>query len=334
MTASLIDSVADTTAHRDRDDLNQAVARLLLHFLDAHSIVMYRLVDDVAGGRVMCHLHMVREQGQLVSVQSAEQEARPLSDRQAWKDSIASHAATQYNLDRGTVCSVFPLEGERDVIGLLEICTAASLEARDAELVSGILRILRNQLALLDYGERDALTGLLNRKTLEATFGKVLRRTDVDVTVKREPAWLGVVDIDKFKSINDSHGHLFGDEVLLLVAQLMKQSFRGADQLFRFGGEEFVIVLAQASIEGAHIAFDRLRVVVESYRFPQIGQVTISLGYTQVNPLEGPSSCIERADAALYYAKHHGRNNVRYYEALVGSGELTPIKKADDIELF
>jgi diguanylate cyclase (GGDEF)-like protein len=334
MSASLIDSVADTTAHRDRDDLNQAVARLLLHFLDAHSVVMYRLVDDVAGRRVMPRLHMVRDQGQFVSVQCAEQDARSLNDVQAWKDSIANHAATQYSLEQGTVCSVFPLQGERDVIGLLEICTAASLEPRNAELVSGILRILRNQLALLDYGERDALTGLLNRKTLEATFGKVLQRTDADLAAKREPAWLGVVDIDKFKSINDSHGHLFGDEVLLLVAQLMKQSFRGADQLFRFGGEEFVIVLAQANTEGARIAFERLRVAIESYRFPQIGKVTISLGYTQVDPLEGPSSCIERADAALYYAKHHGRNNVRHYEALVASGELTPINKADDIELF
>lgn len=331
MSTSLIESVADTTAHRDRDDLNQSVARLLLHFLDAQSIIMYRL-DDAASGRVVPHLHIAREPGQIVSIQCADNEIRALSDVQAWQDSMTRHAPTQYSLDAATVRSVFPIEGEREVIGLLEIWTAASLDTRNAELVMGILRILRNQLALLDYGERDALTGLLNRKTLEATFSKVLQAADI--AARTEPAWLGVVDIDRFKSINDSHGHLFGDEVLLLVAQLMKQSFRGADQLFRFGGEEFVIVLAQASVEGAHIAFDRLRVAIETHRFPQIGQVTISLGYTRMNATEGPSTCVERADAALYYAKHHGRNNVRCYEILVANGELTPKIKSDDIELF
>lgn len=82
------------------------------------------------------------------------------------------------------------------------------------------------------------------------------------------------------------------------------------------------------------VAFERLRRMVEEFRFPQIGQVTISLGYTRVGTTDAAGSCIERADSALYYAKHHGRNNVRSYELLVEAGELRAGYSAADIELF
>src|SRR6202011_3687326 len=99
-----------------------------------------------------------------------------------------------------------------------------------------------------------------------------------------EPSWLALIDIDRFKSINDGYGHLFGDEVLLLVSQLMKRSFRGADQLFRFGGEEFVVLLDRASEPGAQIVLERLRTTIGEHEFPQVGQVTISVGYTRIDP--------------------------------------------------
>jgi diguanylate cyclase (GGDEF)-like protein len=176
----------------------------------------------------------------------------------------------------------------------------------------------------------------MNRKTFESSFYKLQTRAGKEVAAAAEPSWLGVVDIDKFKSINDNYGHLFGDEVLLLVARIMKQTFRGADQLFRFCGEEFVVVLDRATAEGAHIAFERLRAAIEKHAFPQVGKVTISLGYTEINPKDAPSTCVERADAALYYAKEHGRNNVRNHEELVAAGELKPTESTakDSVELF
>ena len=173
---------------------------------------------------------------------------------------------------------------------------------RDVQLVGAILRILKNHFALLDYGERDTLTGMLNRKTFEKRFEKLRQRlVALDAAhPTKEPSWLGLVDIDKFKLINHSHGHLFGDEVLLLISQLMQRCFRGADHLFRFGGEEFVIVLDNATELGAQIAFERLRAAV----------------------------------AALYYSKNHGRNNIRNYEALVAAGELTAKDRCAEAELF
>jgi len=84
-----------------------------------------------------------------------------------------------------------------------------------------------------------------------------------------------------------------------------------------------VAVLEKATPEGAHIAFERLRSAIEVFAFPQVGRVTISLGYSRIQATDSPTSCVERADAALYYAKHHGRNNVRCYEQLIAEGQLT-----------
>ncbi len=205
------------------------------------------------------------------------------------------------------------------------------MHARDARLVHGILRILRNQTALLDYGERDTLTGLLNRKTFEARFEKICR----DPQASAQPhGWLGLLDIDRFKSINDTYGHIFGDEVLLLVSQIMQRTLRGGDQLFRFGGEEFVVVLEGTEPTGAQIAFERIRAAIECHRFPQVGQVTASLGYTKIQRQDVPATCVERADAALYFVKRNGRNGVRSFELLVESGALVAKDDSGDIELF
>jgi diguanylate cyclase (GGDEF)-like protein len=259
-----------------------------------------------------------------------------LADMPMWQRCVAQREVVQYSTVAGCWRSVFPVEGEREVVGLLELETKSVLSSREVILVGAIMRILKNHIALLDYGECDTLTGLLNRKTFESRFDKLrkqLHKASAPANTT-EPSWLAIVDIDKFKSINDTYGHLFGDEVLLLVSQLMKRSFRGADLLFRFGGEEFLIVLDHASTTGAAIALDRLRETIATFRFPQVGCVTISLGYTQIDPNDAPSSCVERADAALYYAKHHGRNNIRHYEELIAAGELKVKQDSAAIELF
>jgi diguanylate cyclase (GGDEF)-like protein len=336
----LIDSVATTTAHRDRDDLDGALARLLLQFLDAVSVTIYRLYDDNGIRRVGRRVGVTKN-GEAITDAGAEEicdlsQLPALGDISAWRECVLLHDVVHYTGSDGGLRSVFPIESEADVVGMLEVQAGEGLRPRDASLVSGVLRIVKNHLALLDYGERDTLTGLLNRKTFEASFDKLRQRTRAisRAPASVEPSWLGVVDIDNFKSINDTFGHLFGDEVLLLVARLMKQNFRGADQLFRFGGEEFVIVLDRAGEAGAEIAFNRLRATVEGYAFPQVGRVTISLGYTRIDAADAPATCVERADAALYYAKHHGRNLTCSYEKLIASRQLTAKETRAEIELF
>jgi diguanylate cyclase (GGDEF)-like protein len=333
----ILNSIADTTTHRDRDGVHGAFVQLLRDFLNAESVAIYRLVDDGGETRLLNYAEVSRGNKHASQVRPKDPAAlQALSDVPEWALCVRRRRIVQYSPCAGIVHAVLPIEVERDVVGLLFIKARTRLRAPAIEHINAILRILNNHLALLDYGELDTLTGMLNRKTYEASFEKLrqrLRLADIARGAK-EPSWLGLVDIDKFKCINDNYGHLFGDEVLLLVSQLMKTCFRGTDQLFRFGGEEFVIVLDHATTDGVEIAFDRLREDIAEFEFPQVGRVTISLGYSQIYPTDSPTTCVERADAALYYAKHHGRNNIRSYEALVAAGELMAKDAGENVELF
>jgi len=337
-TSRLLNQVADSTAHRDRDELDRAIARLLLQFLTARAIALYRLVDDGKGvSRIARRVAVTRDFGEVGPEDMEDVSRLPvLSDRPTWEDCIERNECVQWKQSDGACVAAFPIRSERMVVGVLIIEADMPVVTRDADLIHGIMRIAENHLALLDYGERDTLTGLLNRKTFESQFRKLTLRkagTTADPEAA-EPSWLALLDIDHFKLINDRHGHLYGDEILLLISQLMKRNFRGADQLYRFGGEEFLIVLDRATQAGAQIAFERLRLSVEEYRFPQVGRVTISLGYTFIGPHDVPTTCVERADAALYYAKNHGRNNVRHFEGLVEAGELVAKEDSKDVEIF
>lgn len=346
MSHELLHSVAATTTHRDRDELDRAVGRLLLQYLELHSVTVLRLSDD---GEIKGIMRCAGEPTEGEPVCAAGISPLPaLADVPAWQECADRNEVVQCEGAEGRLMTIFPIHGARDGArhtshGLLVIEALSPLAPRDTALVQGILGILRNHLALLDYGELDSLTGLLNRKTFESHFDKLRQQVASlrEAHPERgaggtawEPSWLALIDIDHFKSINDGYGHLFGDEVLLLVSQLMKRSFRGADQLFRFGGEEFVVLLDRASEPGAQIVLERLRTTIGEYEFPQVGHVTISVGYTRIDPRDVSTTCVERADAALYYAKSHGRNNVQNCEALVAAGAIAAKCNDGDVELF
>ncbi len=324
----LIEGVADTLSHRDRTDLDQSVATLLREHFDALGVTLL----DVARESQNLQLQVRFSDGVdcLRTLTPFELLARI--------DPVLQRGETVHvePLD-GIHLTVFPIAADR--VGPRAVLVAEThqvLAPRDVRLVHGILRILGNYVAALDYGERDTLTGLLNRKTFESQFERFRRftRRETDRVRGEGMSWLGLLDIDHFKSINDRYGHLFGDEVLLLVSQLARRTLRTSDQLFRFGGEEFVVMLNGIEEGAARAVFDRLRGVIENHDFPQLGRVTLSLGWTQVAAHDGPMSCLERADAALYYAKAHGRNCVHSHEALVADGLLGSQTAPREIELF
>jgi diguanylate cyclase (GGDEF)-like protein len=341
--SQLIESFARTTAQHDRDQIDLSVARLLHDYVEAHRVVVYRLLDDGNTRRVQQRVLIDRfghEHGPLV--QPLNKLPR-LLDIPHWYESDMTLDPVHYQAGSGsdaTMGTVFPLPGERGTVGLIEIELGSqrdSLQPRDIRMIAGVLRLLSNHLAILDYGQRDTLTGLLNRRTFDQSFDKIVERSR---TLAREtrsptPGWFAIADIDRFKSINDRYGHLFGDDVLLLVARLMRQAFRGSDQLFRFGGEEFVIVLETALPEHAEATLERFRRRVAEHSFPQVGQVTISIGYTLIGTSDPAVACFDRADAALYYAKQHGRNRLGCYESLIADGKLLKREEsAADIEFF
>jgi len=211
------------------------------------------------------------------------------------------------------------------------------------QLIEGILSVYRNYQSLIDYSERDSLTGLFNRKTFDEKFSRMIAAAAPKAAsggAERRHAgnpkehWLAVIDIDHFKRVNDTFGHLYGDEVLILIANLLRSSFRAHDRIFRFGGEEFVVMLRSATAETAQKIFDRLRQKVEHYDFPQVGRITLSIGFTGIHAHETPVVILGHADQALYHAKSHGRNQVCHYDELVRSGQLQSGKTNDTAELF
>lgn len=228
----------------------------------------------------------------------------------------------------------------------LEIVHAAPYTSDTIHVIGGIVSVYRNFQNLLDYSERDSLTGLLNRKTFDDQLTKMLQASSSEQEApqpgqpeRRQPLeenkqWLAVVDVDHFKLVNDKFGHLYGDEVLILIANLMTSSFRSQDRVFRFGGEEFVVLLRSTTLDNAQKIIDRFRTNVEAHVFPQVGQVTVSVGFVSISPFESPVNILGRADQALYYAKSHGRNQACHYDQLVSGGQLEAAASNDTAEFF
>ncbi len=201
-------------------------------------------------------------------------------------------------------------------------------------LLSNLREMYRNLVILHDTKERDVLTKLPNRQSLDARLLQVCEHySDYQVIDKSEEksSWIAILDIDHFKRVNDDFGHLYGDEVLLIFSQLMEKCFRYNDFLFRFGGEEFVVILNLASQKTAVAAFNRFREVVANYAFPNVGRITVSVGLTHVDGISMPTTQLDHADKALYYAKDNGRNRVVLYEDI---SIFTDDKDLSEIELF
>jgi diguanylate cyclase (GGDEF)-like protein len=159
---------------------------------------------------------------------------------------------------------------------------------------------------------RDELTQLLNRRSLERELAQLSART---VWTVQPPFSLIVGDIDYFKLVNDTYGHPVGDEVLHAVADRLQKQLRRKTHAYRYGGEEFVIILTETPLEKALDVAERLRQAVRSPAIPTtVGalEVTISFGVAQQNPLSDQNAwdILQRADRALYSAKRQGRDRV------------------------
>ena len=226
----------------------------------------------------------------------------------------------------------FPLLDGDDPVGLVEIRRTPPLSAAAISVVAGLLRIYRSHLGILDQNQTDELTGLSNRKPFEDAFRRLSQVADPPRGVRGE---LAIVDIDHFKRVNDCFGHVYGDEVLVLIAAILKRSFREGDRVFRFGGEEFAVLLAGVGPADAGRALERFRAEVAAYAFPQVGRATVSLGVTSIRANETGLEAFGRADEALYVAKRTGRNRCLRYETLLAAGAVAGARRdSDAIELF
>lgn len=159
----------------------------------------------------------------------------------------------------------------------------------------------------------DPLTKLFNRRHFEAEFEREYKRAnryENDLSI-------AIVDIDFFKKINDTYGHSCGDYVLKEIAYLMNRNFRQTDTIFRYGGEEFVVLLTETPKETAYIPMERLRRLIEAHTFKFHNKeikVTISVGLNSKTDYDNAFEMFDDADKALYNAKNSGRNRVEIAE--------------------
>lgn len=188
------------------------------------------------------------------------------------------------------------------------------LKRREKERVAKELKILINheiEMGVLQKeAQIDPLTGLLNRLTLENKFFDMLQR----IKTGEKGFCLLMIDIDFFKNINDTYGHIFGDSVLKELAERFKRFFRKSDFVFRYGGEEFVIILPDISIEEALYSTHKFRKFIFHNIF-KIDEkeisITISIGLSMSREEDmSIEDVVARADKALYVAKNGGRNRV------------------------
>jgi diguanylate cyclase (GGDEF)-like protein len=176
-------------------------------------------------------------------------------------------------------------------------------------LLCALVYPLRNALSYrqaVELASRDPLTGVQNRMALSSSLQR-----EVDLAHRQQVALsMLVIDIDHFKAFNDEYGHAFGDDVLTTVAQTISNTVRRSDLLFRYGGEEFVVLASHTGEEGAMLLAERIRenvAAMQTVRGRAI-QVTVSVGVARLHAKETAEAFFERADKAVYSAKSNGRN--------------------------
>jgi diguanylate cyclase (GGDEF)-like protein len=162
----------------------------------------------------------------------------------------------------------------------------------------------------LKLAHRDALTGLPNRTTLTQQLNN-----EINSSVRYGTTLsLMVIDIDRFKVINDKYGHLSGDKILTTVSRILLDNIRSADLAFRYAGDEFVMLLRNTDLQGADLAARRIQSAINKAVFPTINvttvRPTVSIGITELRADDDATSLFERADEAMYDAKARGRNRI------------------------
>jgi diguanylate cyclase (GGDEF)-like protein len=215
--------------------------------------------------------------------------------------------------DQDQIC--IPIRTASGLPGLLHLETTTALNAKRADVLAifashiGLgLTNLKMREALKRDSIRDPLTGLFNRRYFDETLGHELARAHR----QNLPLSFLILDLDHFKVLNDTHGHLAGDDALRAFARIFRTSFRAGDVLCRYGGEEFAVLLPGADLEHGWAKAEAFRFAVQQAKLTSngnsLGPVSVSVGIASSIDFETPEALLRAADAALYQAKRTGRN--------------------------
>jgi len=333
--ATLIEHILKMTDHRDRDHLELTLSKALIDLLPIDRVVMARVLSEEGVKRWLEIASLdARGGGKLVDPLRVDFESlRPLDDNRDRLRCVLNRERVEvaWAGEEGPRITYLPLftDSRNDDEGVVEVHSGSALRQDQQLTVDVLLHVFRNMYNLLAYSDRDALTGLLNRKALDDTFySAVLEELDEGAEAKTkeleaavEPGherrhrvppnyWIGTVSVDNFGMLNDRNGHLIAEEVLLLVARIMNNTFRTYDRIYRLGGEQFAVLMHCPDETLVLAAFERFRANMEKFNFPQVGRVTACAGFTRVTAEDSPDTTLERCERAVDYAQRNGRNKV------------------------
>lgn len=200
------------------------------------------------------------------------------------------------------------IDGTSKIVFVLNEINALKRLQKDLSEAHATLAFKNRELEIA--AKTDCLTQLYNRHHLDAVIEQEFAR------FRRcaKPFSVFIADCDKFKSVNDTHGHLLGDLVLIEIARMARKAVRDIDTVGRWGGEEFLVILPETGLAGAVQAAEKLRQTIAAHDFPAVGRKTASFGVAELRPAESIKDLIARADEALYRAKENGRNRVEASE--------------------
>ncbi len=356
--STLIEHILKLTDHRDRDLLELTLSKALIDLLPIQRITIARVMneegekrwlevarmDAKGGGKVVDPLRVDFQT--LARLGDSPDRAKCLTSRDLVEIAWAG--------EQGPRIYMLPLfsDSRKDDEGVIEIHCDNTLSAASLLTIDQLRRIYRNMYALLEYSDRDALTGLLNRKSLDdAFYSAVLEELDGgtgNIVVSAAPQaldqdrrhrvpanyWLGSARIDNFGTVNDAHGHLIAEEVLLLVGRVMNNTFRTYDRNYRFGEDHFGVLMHCPDEALVLAAFERFRSNVEKFNFPQVGKLTVSCGFTSVLADDSPSSALEKTERAVDFAQRSGGNRSCSHLGLVRRGFFGEPRNVGGVELF
>ncbi len=331
MDDKVIRSIIELTGQRSSDSLGYCVVATLADMLPVTAVTLYRfdgtnylqsislnITEDHSGRRRQTWNHEPQFYDYIEELASGKLSSVP---------KLIRHSAHSFHY-------FYPIPLDNDHFAMLYLHLSEPTEPYTM-LIEGFTTIYENYLRILDDSERDKLTGLYNRKTIDDKLHVDLVRYENEGRItETDHCWIILLDIDHFKRINDNFGHLIGDEVLLLFSQQLKQHFSGDDKLFRYGGEEFLIILSPTNCTEAAKKINSFRRHTENYSFPQVKNITVSAGYAKISPRDFLPLVIDNADKALYHAKAKGRNRFYCYEELINEGLLVKGSGDSDFELF
>jgi diguanylate cyclase (GGDEF)-like protein len=323
----------ELSAQSTRTGLTRCFVGILRQCYQLHAIALYRAEY---GQTIEAKRNLELADVRIVDfLSSADHEPLPLHGIQGAYRSVTDSTPVEVKNGRLTT-SYFPIHGCGNVCEILAV-THKRQTLLNLELLQSLLTLYENLLNIFNLAERDSLTNLLNRKAFDKTIVQIHNKEHQNFITRSQHhfVYLALIDLDHFKRINDQFGHLYGDEVLIGFARLMEQSFRHHDWIFRYGGEEFAVIIEDVSPEHIELVLNRFREKVEQHHFPFAGKITISIGCVHIEGGAPSPLTIDKADKALYYSKEHGRNQVSVYETLLRKGEVVePASTEADITLF